>query len=156
MSPGLSYTVWVSEAALNAILKEADKDPDRETGGVLMGHWAEHSAVIAAVIGPGPGAVSKKRRFRPDNQWQRQEIARLYRKSGRTVTYLGDWHSHPGRLPLPSRLDVRTAHRIATFEESRAPNPLIIIAGESLEHGRLLAVYRYDGRRLRTCKLIVY
>lgn len=121
-----------------------------------MGYWADDAAVITAVIGPGPGAVSEKRRFRPDGQWQRQEVARLYRVSGRSLTYLGDWHSHPARLPLPSRLDLRTARRIATFKESRASNPLILIAGESPRHERLLAVYRYDGKRLRICKFVAY
>jgi len=156
LSPGLSYTVWVLEAALNAILKEADKDPERETGGVLMGYWSDDSAVITTAIGPGPEAIGTMRRFRPNSEWQKLEIARVYQASGRTVTYLGDWHSHPRRLPLPSRLDVRTARRISTFDDAGAPNPLMLIVGEAPADGRILAVYRYHWRRLRVCKIVAY
>jgi len=127
LSPGLSYTVWVSEAALNAILKEADNDPKRETGGVLMAYWSDDLRSHHNRAWSRPR--SRWRRFRPNSEWQKREIARVYQASGRTVTYLGDWHSHPGWLPLPSRLDVRTARRISTFDDARAPNPLMLIVG---------------------------
>jgi integrative and conjugative element protein (TIGR02256 family) len=153
----VKFTVWVKRSALDEIAKEAAQDPDLEVGGVLMGYWSEDAGVITVAIGAGPAAVKRRRSFHPDSEWQFQEIARIYRESGRTTTYLGDWHYHRRLPPLPSLLDVKTAGRISQAKESRAPNPLMAIVGQDPLSGTpLLAVYRYDRRRLNACKVVIY
>lgn len=101
-----------------------------ETGGVLMGYWGSaNEAVITAVIGPGPKAMHKKRSFRPDSAYHEQEIARLYAESGRTETYLGDWHTHPGAAAYMSFRDEETLNTIANYQEARLQRPLMMILG---------------------------
>lgn len=101
-----------------------------ETGGILMGYWGSATeAVITAVIGPGPKAVHKKRAFRPDSAYHEQEIARLYAQSGRTETYLGDWHTHPGAAAYMSFRDEETLSTIANHKEARLQTPLMMILG---------------------------
>jgi integrative and conjugative element protein (TIGR02256 family) len=111
---------------------EAQRRAPLETGGVLMGYWAEDHAgvVIADVVGPGPKAAHKRMSFVPDHLYQDREIARLYRESGRRVTYLGDWHTHPdGPLEL-SVVDRLTQLRIGKHLTARAPRALMaIVAG---------------------------
>ena len=111
---------------------EAARVAPYETGGVLMGYWARpySEVVVTATIGPGPNARHEATRFLPDADYQDGEIARLYHGSGRTVTYLGDWHSHPdGGLAL-SRADRLTLRRIATTPAARAPVPLMAILAD--------------------------
>ncbi len=84
--------------------------------------------------------------------WQRDRIATIYRESGNVVTYLGDWHSHPQGSRTPSRLDRRTARRIARFTAARVPHPLILIVSGGRDTWALHA-YRYERRRLQPVDL---
>lgn len=100
-----------------------------ETGGTFMGWWADDAtAVIGAMIGPGPEAVHELHNFVPDQHWQLKRIARRYDDSGRLETYLGDWHSHPkaasGRI---SRTDRGVLRRIIQCPEARCAKPLMSI-----------------------------
>jgi integrative and conjugative element protein (TIGR02256 family) len=120
-------TLWLSQDAIDEIVDEAQKMLPNETGGILLG-WEHHDRceiVIVSIIGPGAGAVHAPTAFRPDASWQDQQLAEIYERSGRRVTYLGDWHVHPLGGGALSRRDRRTLHRIATSSEARAPRPLM-------------------------------
>jgi integrative and conjugative element protein (TIGR02256 family) len=104
----------------------ARRDP-HETGGVLLGYWADAEVVVADIVGPGPDALHGPMRFVPDTEYQEVEIARRYEASGRVVTYLGDWHTHPRGPGGISRLDLRTLHTIAREPAARAPVPVMLV-----------------------------
>ena len=102
-----------------------------ETGGVLLGWRDSHNVVVEHVIGPGPGARHERMSFQPDASWQQARIAQLYEQSGRRLSYLGDWHTHPGGSPVPSRRDDRTLQHIASSSEARCPDPVMVIMGDA-------------------------
>lgn len=127
-------TAWVARAALDDMKGEADRVTPRETGGVLLGYWSRQptgedagEVVIAAVIGPGPGAVHQRWAFVPDHEHQESEIERVYEESGRCWTYLGDWHTHPDGPSRLSDKDRVTLRRIASAVDARAPNPVMLL-----------------------------
>lgn len=91
-----------------------------ETDGVL-------DFVLTAIVPAGPRAERARSRFLPDGRWQQQRLERIYERSGRRETYLGDWHSHPGGAVRPSRLDRKTYVRVARDRKARTPYPLIVI-----------------------------
>jgi integrative and conjugative element protein (TIGR02256 family) len=124
VAPG---TAWLFEAALLAMGEESSRTAPRESGGMLLGYRTAGDVVIRAVVGPGPNARHAKSRFEPDGPWQERELAAEYRASGRTNTYLGDWHSHPRGNGRPSRRDLRTARKIARHPEARTEQPLMTI-----------------------------
>lgn len=99
-----------------------------------MGYWAEPDVVITNAIGPGPRAMHHPRGFVPDAQYQEHEVARFYEESGRSSTYLGDWHTHPGATTRLSRRDKRTLQLIARSSEARCSRPLMaVLAGGKSE-----------------------
>lgn len=125
-----------------------------ESGGVLLG-WrdqADVELVVVGVLGPGPGATHRRTRFSPDTDWQRKEVAAAYAASGRTVSYLGDWHSHPGGGDTPSRRDERTARRIARSRAARVPRPMMLILPGRDDLWRPVP-YRFIDRRLQQMEL---
>jgi integrative and conjugative element protein (TIGR02256 family) len=134
--------VWLAGNVVADIEKEAARTFPLETGGVLMGYGDVSSAqsVVRANTGPGPRATHRREGFIPDHTFHERETARIYAESGRTWSYLGDWHSHPhGRLAL-SQADRRTLARIARSTEARAPRPImLVIAGApaSMAHGHV-------------------
>src|SRR5664279_5393472 len=84
------------------ILRWADEFYPLEVGGVLIGYHYGGTVEIAHAIGPGPGASHGRFRFEPDSEWQFEQISLLYEVSGRRLSYLGDWHTHPRGRPAPS------------------------------------------------------
>lgn len=126
--------VWIPQNVVQACFEEASDKFPLETGGTFMGWWADaDTAVITAVVGPGPNAHHGRHSFQPDEAWQLDQIARHYAASGRRETYLGDWHSHPdiSRGTL-SWIDRRVLRRVITTPSARCPSPLMaIVWGQS-------------------------
>lgn len=142
--------LWLAPGVLEAMIVEAQRTEPLESGGVLLGWLGPDKTDVMAgmMLGPGPKATHKRARFAPDSSWQRREIARAYEESGRVLSYLGDWHSHPGGGETPSSRDERTARRIARHRAARAPEPLFLILAGGGEEWRP-APYRHVARRLR-------
>lgn len=122
--------VQIEKSLFAEILAEADSAFPLETGGVLLG-WKEPDCdrlIISAAIGPGPDALHRERAFVSDASWQNAELAKIYEASGRRVTYLGDWHTHPNALEaVPSNVDKRCLKKVALSATARCSNPLMII-----------------------------
>lgn len=120
---------WLKQEVGAQIADEASACYPLESGGVLMGYWADSTNVVAtAYIGPGPNADHRKNEFTPDDSWQTQRIADHYTASGRMDTYLGDWHSHPDAIDHRiSWKDRITLWRIACHAPAHAPIPLMVI-----------------------------
>src|SRR3546814_3430816 len=60
--------LWISNVALGAMVAEADRKFPLETGGILVGYFAENGdPVVCAAIGPGPHAIHWRKRFTPDH-----------------------------------------------------------------------------------------
>ena len=122
-------TVWLSSELLQACTDEATRTFPLETGGTFMGWWADcATAVVAAMIGPGPEAVHGRHNFAPDQAWQLAKIATYYQASGRRETYLGDWHSHPNASSgWLSWTDRRVLRQIIHSPEARCAEPLMAV-----------------------------
>jgi integrative and conjugative element protein (TIGR02256 family) len=127
-------TLWLARLARAEMIGEAARWPSRETGGVLLGYWGGDQALVTRAVGPGPDATHGMASFLPDQGFHEEVIALHYERTGRTETYLGDWHSHPGGSGRLSRLDRRTLKRIASFPGARAKRAvMIIVHGEALD-----------------------
>lgn len=125
----IGRTAWLRTDVLAELLAEADCQAPLETGGVLLGYWSADSSepVITHAIGPGPCAEHDYQRFLPDHEFHLKEIARLYAQSGRSLSYLGDWHSHPAGCGALSRKDRMTLRQIASETDARASRPMMLI-----------------------------
>lgn len=124
--------MWMTEAAHQCLLDEADRGYPLETGGILLGYFAENAeAVVSAAIGPGPKASHSRTRFLPDHTWQCEQIDKLYEQSAGEWVYVGDWHTHPDASPQMSWLDQRTLRAIAKHPQAQTPRPVMMIAAGS-------------------------
>lgn len=123
---------WFERDALNELLAEARRWRLRETGGALLGWRSDTEVVVRHVLGPGPNAEHGFSHFEPDAAWQGARGRQIYAESGRTIAYVGDWHTHPRGRPTPSRQDRKVMRAIAADTGFRAPNPLSVIVGRAL------------------------
>jgi len=122
-------SVWLRELAKNFIISKAREHYPLETGGVLMGYFAELSniPVILYASGPGPKAIHFRNYYRPDSDYDNLEIARVYEESQRKITYLGDWHTHLKPYGGLSYRDKRTLRRIALCKSARVETPIMLV-----------------------------
>lgn len=94
----------------------------REAGGILLGRMIvdTEDIVIDLVTEPQKNDIRKRRFFRRNNEHQ-QIIDREWHKSKGTCNYLGEWHTHPEKVPIPSSVDlenwIKQLH-VANYEGS--------------------------------------
>lgn len=146
-SSGVDARLWVASCVLDEMEAAAAKHAPAETGGMLIGYRsANGEEVVTGIIDGGARGIREKSRFVPDGRWQQQRLDEIYLRSRRHITYLGDWHSHPHGVLSPSRLDRKTARRVAKEAAARTPQPLAVI-GVSEGNGWRWAAFRYYRRR---------
>ena len=124
-----SDLAWVRNDVLEFLRAEAVRKAPLETGGVLMGYFAQpgNVPVILWATGPGSRALHLRNYYGPDSEYDESQIADLYEQSGRHLTYLGDWHTHPAPLHHLSRRDKRTLRRIARCHSARVKTPIMLV-----------------------------
>jgi len=152
---------WIHRDALDDLHTEARRRLVRETGGALLG-WSDKSEVVVRrILGPGPRATHGLSHFEPDADWQGERGREIYFASGRTIAYVGDWHTHPRGAPTPSLQDNKVMATIAGDPDFRAPHPVSAIVGRSWlaairRRPRELVVYIWDGRDLLPIDVVIF
>lgn len=145
--------MWVARSALLAMRDEAGRHGPLESGGLALGYRvSDQEAVVTDMIGPGPAAEHRSDRYKPDVEYQEAELGARFVESDGRATYLGDWHSHPGTVGIPSAKDRRTLKRIARAPEAACPQPVMLILGQA---GDEWLVEAWQGRLGLLGRLIV-
>ncbi|MEZ0186066.1 MAG: Mov34/MPN/PAD-1 family protein [Candidatus Reddybacter sp.] len=79
----------------------------QEAGGVLLGSYrGDHIDVIDATL-PGLNDYRSRTGFVRRDQSHQNIAEKHWIQSGGAITYIGEWHTHPEALPIPSVIDVR-------------------------------------------------
>jgi integrative and conjugative element protein (TIGR02256 family) len=137
--------VWLDKESLSDMINEGQLKSPLETGGCLMGYIADNQdIVITEIIGPGSNAKHEPYNFEGDYDYHTSEVGKIYDESGRTITYLGDWHTHPKSSPQLSDLDIQCLENIAKNQESRCPNPVMLVLGYDFD---MIGVYSHSEPR---------
>jgi integrative and conjugative element protein (TIGR02256 family) len=81
-----------------------------ESGGTLIGRYISGTddVVVDEITVPLPSDDQTRHTFLRTQASHQQKIERAWEDSGNTQTYLGEWHTHPEAVPVPSELDQAT------------------------------------------------
>jgi len=84
-----------------------------EAGGVLLGRHIRDSRdiIVDRVTTPMQGDRRDRTRYYRARRRHQDAIDRAWRESDETCTYLGEWHTHPEPVPIPSLIDQLTWRR---------------------------------------------
>lgn len=76
----------------------------------------------------GPRATDRRSRYLyiPDRRGEQEEIDSMY--SG-GLHFIGDWHTHPERIPTPSASDVRSIRQAVKLSKHHLNGFVLLIAG---------------------------
>lgn len=100
--------VIFSKSAAKIILRFVQNDILKpEAGGLLLGYRHGNNFEITKVTVPYPDDIQKRTYFER-NDWNHLSIfSRLRKHTNRTISFLGEWHTHPESKPTPSSLDLK-------------------------------------------------
>jgi len=94
-----------------------------EAGGQLFARLKSSEIVVEKVTGPRPSDKRGRYHYEPDRRAEQCEIAAMHR---RDLHYVGDWHTHPKRVPFPSGRDVRSIDECA-LKSTHGLNGFVLI-----------------------------
>jgi len=99
-----------------------------ETGGWLLGYWAVDRAAVVLTHATPPGPRGAPDGVSISDVGHAARFQEAWDRSGGHVTFLGDWHTHPGGVPLPSGTDRAAMEQLAENAAFDTPTPVIAIA----------------------------
>src|ERR1700761_6135687 len=98
--------VLIPAAVVQAI--DAYKDDRTEAGGILLGSYRGPHIEIVACTEPGAEDRRLPPLFDRRDRCHQQTATRNWTESDGTITFVGEWHTHPQDVPGPSLIDLKT------------------------------------------------
>lgn len=134
--------VAITRQALDVIRQEvmSTAGDGLETGGILLGHDGTSGSVPTILIAgdPGPRAIRQTHRFSRDRVHAQALADRAWTQHH--AQWIGDWHTHPGRQPVPSDFDMSSyARQLADPDLGFTEFITLIVATRQAEPARLAA-----------------
>jgi integrative and conjugative element protein (TIGR02256 family) len=93
-----------------AVIRKIDryKTDLSEAGGIFLGKYRGPHIEIVDATEPMAGDTRHRTRFDRDDAGHQYHAEMQWRASGGSVTFVGEWHTHPQTRPIPSSVDLRT------------------------------------------------
>jgi integrative and conjugative element protein (TIGR02256 family) len=79
-----------------------------EAGGILIGSYRGLHIEITECSEPLRRDRRARLRFDRDDPGHQNLAKKRWRESGRILTFVGEWHTHPESFPTPSSIDLNT------------------------------------------------
>lgn len=118
--------LFVHEGALQRVQRVPVKP--WEVAGWLLGYWADDGNTVFITHVTPPASKGTALGVRVTGEGHMPRFDEAWDTSGGIVTFLGDWHTHPGAPPLPSSRDRKALRTLAEDSEFGTPCPLMLIA----------------------------
>ena len=84
-----------------------------EIGGWLLGYSAGHGTQLVVSHPTPPGPIGTPFGVRISSRGHHRRFDAAWEAAGGEVTYLGDWHTHPGGPAAPSEQDAKAMRQLA-------------------------------------------
>jgi len=141
------FGLSVREKEMAGILALCSGAKPSETGGILVGLYtpAHDCAIVTHVTGAPPDSRSGCSWFHRGTQGLQPWLDRMW--VSMRHFYLGEWHFHPGREPVPSPGDVDQMKSISESPSYRCPEPVLLIVGGDPESRWAARAYVFPRHR---------
>ena len=141
-----SNYLYISNDILSKIKQELSNHYPNEFGGVFVGFKQNELIVIEDVLIPDDFENGKTIFVRrPGTLNERLEL--IFNTTKGKITYIGEWHSHPGGPPNPSSTDINAMQEIADTKKIGNSNPILMIVKITDEIFEPV-IYIYDKKKL--------
>lgn len=125
---GSGWLIRIENGVHEKILNEADKKAPDETGGILVGVANYKLKVIHVVknFEAPPDSSGSRSCFIRGTQELPEQISNFRKKTGNTLGYIGEWHSHPMGLESLSSVDKDSVKKLKVFND-KIPIPTLMM-----------------------------
>ncbi|HEX8286826.1 MAG TPA: Mov34/MPN/PAD-1 family protein [Pyrinomonadaceae bacterium] len=104
VSDQLSHSIVITEEVIAHFERYKQlRQWDKEAGGQLFAHFEAGRTIINLATGPRPTDERTRTSYVPKRAVEQEEIYYWYSKG---LHYVGDWHTHPTKYPVPSKTDI--------------------------------------------------
>jgi integrative and conjugative element protein (TIGR02256 family) len=103
-----------------------------ESGGVLLG--TVHDSGLLVTVATTPTRLDRQLRYLFERLpfGHRAVAERMWRHSGGTTRYIGEWHTHPQDIPTPSGIDLEEWRKLAKKRADKRPLLAVIVGRRGL------------------------
>ncbi len=103
-----------------------------ESGGVLLG--TVHECGLLVTLATTPTRLDRQLRnlFERLPFGHRAVAKRQWRQSAGTTRYIGEWHTHPQDIPVPSGIDLDEWRKLAKNRADKRPLLAVIVGRQDL------------------------
>lgn len=147
--------VFLSQTGYLKILQESLKSKWKETGGVLIGYKNENQIVVTDIIGPGPNAQHRVFNFQRDVAYCNNTLKKEFMETDGLITYLGEWHTHPFGILVPSNQDSIEMMKISETECYQNDTPILFIVRQSKKSMQIGTFLYSDGQKRKVEMLLI-
>lgn len=125
----LGLTLEIEDDLLCYLIDIGTKHYPNEFGGFLIGNYAEEQTHLRITDTILPNKFKGTPcLFERDTIGIDDKLKQFYDEEPKKY-YLGEWHTHPDNLPIPSSTDVNAINSIANHPEVSIKNPVMLIIG---------------------------
>ena len=103
-----------------------------ESGGVLLGTVHERGLLVTVATIPTRLDRQLRHLFERLPFGHRAVANRLWRSTGGTTRYIGEWHTHPQDIPTPSTTDLEEWRKLANMRADKRPLLAVIVGRHTL------------------------
>lgn len=100
-----------------------------EAGGILLGYRRGEHLHVADATAPAKGDRRDRYGFARNDPMHQRHATIAWKRSGGTLDYIGEWHTHPQRQPRPSGLDQAEWRKVCMLK--REPMVFVILGTEA-------------------------
>lgn len=125
-------TLFLADEAIETVRQyKAEVGFWNESGGIILGSQSEDAPVFVAreLTLPAKEDDCGPIHYMRDKDAANKLIKKAWKKSGGTVNYLGEWHTHNESKPHPSYVDENLMRQIAENESCLFDRAFMIILG---------------------------
>lgn len=114
-----------------------------ESGGVLLG--TVHERDLLVTVATTPTRLDRQLRYLFERLpfGHRAVARRQWRQSAGTTRYIGEWHTHPQDIPVPSCIDLNEWRKLAKKRVDKRPLLAVIVG----RHGLHVELAHGNGHR---------
>lgn len=116
----------------------------REAGGQMFGIFEADTIRIVEATRPRKKDIRTRFGFLPHRPSEKKEISQRYAENG--LHFLGDWHTHPQKIPQPSTTDTNSVIRMLEESKHDIQGVLLVIVGTEDPSRGLYVGFCMDGQ----------
>lgn len=144
----------LSDAVLKKMFSYAqDLNKSPESGGIMIGRilCQEDHIIVDEISEPLSSDIQSRRRFIRKSVGHQEFFNRHWKLSQGRCFYLGEWHTHPEKQPVPSSVDLREWRKLICKSVQQQAQLFFVIVGT-----QELVVYMGDATIKEIIKLGSY